>query len=128
MFYGGIINFPVVTHQMDEEVGREKRPQHDQSRMVLFNLFDLNLTCIQIVEKAKYERHGQNSNTHLERIHEGNEAKDSQGRDGIIGLVVYKVAHNTILKLLHILVFWHLKPKISEKYKVFSQLLQQTKK
>ena len=78
MFYGYIVNFPVVTHKMDEEVGREKSPQHDQSWMVLLYLFDLNLTCIQIVEKAKYERHGQNSNTHLERIHEGNEAKDSQ--------------------------------------------------
>ena len=78
MSYGCIINFPSVAHQMNQEVGSKECPQHDKSWMILFHLFDLNLTCIQIVQEAEYECHCENTNTHLEWIHEGDEAEDSQ--------------------------------------------------
>ena len=86
--------------------------------MLLLYLFHLDLTRIQIVEKAEDEGHCENTNTHLEWIHEGDEAKDAQSWDGIIGLVVNKVADNAILKLLHILVLRHLEPEVWNKIEI----------
>ena len=63
---------------MDKEVCSKKRPKHNQCWMLVLHLFHLDLTRIQIVEKTKDEGHGENTNTHLERIHEGDEAKDAQ--------------------------------------------------
>ena len=60
------------------------------------------------------QNHCQHPESHLEGIEEGDDAKDDDGRESIVGLVIDEVADNSISELVHILIFRNLKPEMGK--------------
>ena len=58
------------------------------------------------------QNHCEKSQSHLYWIHEGDEGKDDDGGECIVGLIVDQVTHYTVSKLVHVLVFRNLESEM----------------
>merc|ERR1719193_2461875 len=83
---------------VDEKVPEGEGGKHDHGGVLLLHSLHLGLLARHVVQQAKECSHCDDTHQHLARVQEGNDFKDDEGREEIVGLIIEEVADESALR------------------------------